>query len=215
MDHQLPEVSLPNEEWDFSGCPVGELFDCWVYEFAREYHRRHGSIPAAWRIWFPLGAGFPQTPYLSVSIPTPSEEVVVSEEDRKRFSEYFAKHPETVSPSGDTFTINWRHSDRTLVEGFKRLLKDKRQRPPAQGKGESKLRKLETDLKRLGAFRLVKVANLSISQATEYSANHKKGAIEIPLYANQADWSMATANVEKLIAGFPVEMAKHTQLKPV
>ena len=33
-DHQLPEVSLANEEWDFSGCPNEEIFDCWVYEFA-------------------------------------------------------------------------------------------------------------------------------------------------------------------------------------
>ena len=43
-DHQLPEVSLANEEWDFSGCPKEEIFDCWVYEFAREYFRRHKEI---------------------------------------------------------------------------------------------------------------------------------------------------------------------------
>jgi hypothetical protein len=212
-DHQLPEGSLANEEWDFSGCPEDEIFDCWVYEFAREYHRRHGKIPGIWRIWFPIGADFPHTPYLNVSRANPSEEVIVNEEDRKRFSEYFEKHPETVSPSGDTFTINWQHSDRALVECFKRLLKDKRPRPPAQGKGRPK--ELGADLKRLGAFRLLKTANLSTTQAMDYSASHRKGAINIPLYVNHADWSKASATIENTMAGFLEEMAKLTKLKPL
>jgi len=88
------------------------------------------------------------------------------------------------------------------------ILKEKRPRPPAQGKGRPKER--EADLIRLGAFRLVKIANLNISQATEYSASHKKGAIEIPLYADQAEWSKASANVERIMAGFSDEMEKLT-----
>ncbi|MDP6128769.1 MAG: hypothetical protein QGH77_04105 [Planctomycetota bacterium] len=137
----------------------------------------------------------------------------MNEEDRKRFSEYFEKHPETVSPSGDTFTINWQHSDRALVECFKRLLKDKRPRPPAQGKGRPK--ELGADLKRLGAFRLLKTANLSTTQAMDYSASHRKGAINIPLYVNHADWSKASATIENTMAGFLEEMAKLTKLKPL
>ena len=209
MDHQLPEVSLANEEWDFSGCPVGELFDCWVYEFAREYHRQHGSIPEAWRIWFPLGAGFPQTPYLSVSIPTPSEEVVVSEEDRKRFSEYFEKHPEVVSHSGDRFTINWRHSDRALVECFRRLLKNKRPTPSVRGKGRPP--SLVTDLNCLGAFRLLKFEQLNSPQAEHYTFE----LLGFALFSGYSKWADACSKVEKIIKRFPEEMAKHTQLKPL
>lgn len=213
LDHQLPEVSLQDNEWDFSGCPVDELFECWVYEFAREYHRRHGSIPEAWRIWFPFGADFPQTPYLSVSRAAPSKE------DVKLVSEWLDKHPEAIvtppvsivetkSQPGLCLKIDWQFSDTVLLKWMRLILKEKRPRPPAQGKGRPKER--EADLIRLGAFRLVKIANLNISQATEYSASHKKGAIEIPLYADQAEWSKASANVERIMAGFSDEMEKLT-----
>jgi hypothetical protein len=87
MDHQLPHVSLREEDWDFSGCPKGEIFDCWVYEFAREYFRRHKTVPEACRMFFPVSDGFPGTPYLCTSRVNPSAE------DVKLVSEWFDKHP--------------------------------------------------------------------------------------------------------------------------
>ena len=212
-DRQLPEVSLANEEWDFSGCPEDKLFDCWVYEFSREYHRRHGKIPDIWHIMFPDGADFPTTPYLKLTRTTQSEEIELSEEDRERIGEYFQKHPKTISPSSDTFTINWRYSDRALVECFKLLLKDQRPMPPAQGKGRPK--ELVSDLKQLGAFRLLKLAKLSVAQAMKHSEINRKGVIEIPIYVNHGEWSKASTSIENIMVGFPEKLAKITQLKPL
>ena len=33
-DHQLPEVSLANEEWDFSGCPEDEIVELLITDGA-------------------------------------------------------------------------------------------------------------------------------------------------------------------------------------
>ena len=85
--------------------------------------------------------------------------------------------------------------------------------PPARGKGRPK--ELGAVLKRLGAFRLLKIANLSIAQAMDHSAIHRKGAINIPLYVNHADWAKTSATIDNMMAGFPEEMAKLTQLKPL
>jgi hypothetical protein len=209
MAQQLPHLSLREEDWDFSGCPAGELFDCWVYEFAREYHRRHGSIPAAWRVWFPFGADFPQTPYLSVSRATPSKE------DYALTVEFLKEHPlrpVVEAKEGDQpdvcLKIDWQFSDTVLLKWMGLFLKEKRPRDATLGVGRPK--EFDADLKQLGAFRLLKIAKLSISQATEYSKKHRKGVIEIPLYANQPTWSMATTKVEKIMVDFPSEMAKLT-----
>jgi len=207
-DHQLPEVSLANEEWDFSGCPKEEIFDCWVYEFSREYHRRHGSIPNAWRIWFPLGADFPYTPYLMVSRVVPSDEV------KKLTAAFLKEHPlrpvieSTGQDSPDLcMKIDWQFSDSVLLKCIRPLLKEKR--PMAATLGVGRRKEPEADLKSLGAFRLNKVANLTISQAIAYSKQHHKGAIKMPIYTDQPMWSLANAKVEKIMEGFLDEMAKH------
>ena len=54
MAHQLPHVSLQKEDWYFSRCPKDEIFDCWVYEFAREYFLRRKTVPEACHMFFPL-----------------------------------------------------------------------------------------------------------------------------------------------------------------
>ena len=87
MAHQLPHVSLQKEDWYFSRCPKDEIFDCWVYEFAREYFRRHKTFPEACHMFFPVSDGFPGTPYLCTSRVNPSAE------DVKLVSEWFDKHP--------------------------------------------------------------------------------------------------------------------------
>ena len=191
-DHQLPEVSLANEEWDFSGCPKDEIFDCWVYEFAREYFRRHKTIPEACRMFFPVPYGFPGTPYLCTSRVKPSEE------DVKFVSEWLDKHPE-VRPDAPLsevvgedqpdlrLKIDWRFSDTVLLRWMKRILNEKRPSSPVQRKGRQEFGVLETDLKCLGAFRLLKIEKLSISQATDYTQSELGDA----LYSEQADWTRA------------------------
>ena len=54
MAHQLPHVSLQKEDWYFSRCPKDEIFDCWVYEFAREYFLRRKTVPEACHMFFPV-----------------------------------------------------------------------------------------------------------------------------------------------------------------
>ena len=200
MDQQLPEVSLPNGEWDFSGCPKDEIFDCWVYEFAREYFRRHKTVPEACHMFFPVSDGFPGTPYLCTSRVNPSEE------DVKFVSEWLDKHPEVrpEPPLSEVkeedqpdvrLKIDWRFSDTVLLRWMKRILNEKRSSPPEQRKGRQEFGVLETDLKCLGAFRLLKIEKLSISQATDYTQNE----LGDPMYSEQADWTRACARVEGVI----------------
>ena len=200
MAQQLPEVSLPNGEWDFSGCPKDEIFDCWVYEFAREYFRRHKTVPEACHMFFPVSDGFPGTPYLCTSRVNPSEE------DVKFVSEWLDKHPEVrpEPPLSEVkeedqpdvrLKIDWRFSDTVLLRWMKRILNEKRSSPPEQRKGRQEFGVLETDLKCLGAFRLLKIEKLSISQATDYTQNE----LGDPMYSEQADWTRACARVEGVI----------------
>jgi len=142
MDHQLQEVSLPNEEWDFSGCPKDEIFDCWVHEFAREYFRRHKTVPEACHMFFPVSADFPNTTYLCTSRVNPSEE------DMKLVSEWLDKHPE-VRPKPPLLEvreedqpdvrlkIDWRFSDTVILQRMKCILREKRPTPPRAEEGEA------------------------------------------------------------------------------
>ena len=162
-DHQLPEVSLANEEWDFSGCPKEEVFDCWVYEFAREYFRRHKEVPEACHFFFPIPNGFPNIPYLCNSRVNPTEK------DVNLVNEWLEKHSETIvkppveigSGKADhnlSLKIDWRYSDIRLIPWIRKILKEQRPHDPIQRKGRQEIGVLQTDLKCLGAFRLVKIA---------------------------------------------------------
>ena len=207
MDHQLPEVSLANEEWDFSGCPKDEIFDCWVYEFAREYFRRHKTIPEACHMFFPISDGFPGTPYLCTSRVNPNEE------DLKLVSEWLDKHPD-VRPkpplsevkeedqSDVRLKIDWRFSDTVLLRWMKRILNEKRPSSPVQRKGRQEFGVLETDLKCLGAFRLVKIAGLKTLEAAEYTMK----VLGEELYVESTNWSEAVSRVDSLVENFASRM---------
>ena len=204
-DHQLPDGSLANEEWDFSGCPEDELFDCWVYEFAREYHRRHGSIPNVWRIWFPTGADFPDTPYLRVPRAAPSKE------DRELTAEFLKEHPvrPIVEAKGDgqpdiCLKIDWQFSDAVLLKWMRLVLKEKRPIEPTQKKGKPP--SIITDLNRLGAYRLVKLEKLKSPQAERYTFD----LLGFALFSGYEKWYAACSSVEKTIEDFSKLMAKYT-----
>ena len=216
MDHQLPHVSLREEDWDFSGCTKDEIFDCWVYEFAREYFRRHKTVLEACHMFFPVSDGFPGTPYLCTSRVNPSEE------DVKLVSEWLDKHPEVrpKPPLSEVreedhpdfrLKIDWRFSDTVLLRWMKRILNEKRPSPPVQRKGRQEFGVLETDLKCLGAFRLLKIGKLSISQATDYTQSELGDA----LYSEQADWTRACARVDGVINNFSDSMSKYNQENPL
>ncbi len=206
-DHQLPEVSLANEEWDFSGCPKDEIFDCWVYEFAREYFRRHKTIPEACRMFFPLPDRFPNTPYLCTSRVNPSEE------DVKLVSEWLDKNPD-VRPkppvsigSGKAdhnlrLKIDWRYSDTQLIPWIRKILKEERPFDPVQRKGRQEFGVLETDLKCLGAFRLVKIAGLKTLEAAEYTMK----VLGEELYVESTNWSEAVSRVGSVVENFASRM---------
>ena len=130
-DHQLPEVSLANEEWDFSGCPNEEIFDCWVYEFAREYFRRHKEVPEACHFFFPNPNGFPNIPYLCNSRVNPTEK------DVNLVNEWLDQKPDIQlkSPLSEVreedqpdirLKIDWRFSNTVLLRCMKRILNEKR-----------------------------------------------------------------------------------------
>ena len=198
---------MANEEWDFSGCPEDEIFDCWVYEFAREYFRRHKTVPEAYHMFFPVSADFPNTPYLCTSRVNPSEE------DVKLVSEWLDKHPE-VRPeppvsigSGKAdhnlrLKIDWRYSDTRLIPWIRKILKEERPHGPVQRKGRPEFGVLETDLKCLGAFRLLKIAGLKAMEAAEYTRN----VLEEELYVESTNWSEAVSRVDSLVENFASRM---------
>ncbi len=68
-------VRLDRREWDFSECPESELYDCWLYEFARELDwvrdfaatRKEKALEYAALNSFLIFSQWPENPYLSVS----------------------------------------------------------------------------------------------------------------------------------------------------
>ena len=203
-DHQLPEVSLVNEEWDFSGCPEDELFDCWVYEFSREYHRRHGSIPNAWRIWFPLGADFPDTAYLKVSKISPNKE------DVKLVAEFLKHNPIRPITEANEYgqpniclKIDWRFSDAVLIKWMRLLLKEKRPKEVKLKLGKPP--SIITALNRLGTYRLIKIEKLKSPQAER----HTFETLGFALFSGYEKWHKACLITEKAIDYFPKEMASY------
>ena len=208
-DHQLPEVSLANEEWDFSGCPKEEIFDCWVYEFTREYFRRHKEVPEACHFFFPIPNGFPNIPYLCNSRVNPTEK------DVNLVNEWLEKHSETIvkppveigSGKADhnlSLKIDWRYSDIRLIPWISKILKEQRPHDPIQRKGRQEIGVLETDLKCLGAFRLVKIARLKTLEAAEYTQK----ILGEELYVESTNWSQAVARVDCITENFPNRMSK-------
>ncbi len=202
-DHQLPEVSLANEEWDFSGCPKEEIFDCWVYEFAREYFRRHKEVPEACHFFFPIPNGFPHIPYLCNSRVNPTEN------DVNLVNEWLDQKPDIQlkSPLSEVreedqpdirLKIDWRFSNTVLLRCMKRILNEKRPSSPVQRKGRQEDGVLETDLKCLGAFRLVKIAGLKTLEAAKYTQK----ILGEELYVESTNWSEAVSRVGSVIENF-------------
>ena len=203
-DHQFPEVLLANEEWDFSGCPEDELFDCWVYEFSREYHRSHGSIPDAWHIWFPLGADFPDTAYLKVSKISPNKE------DVKLVAEFLKHNPIRPITEANEYgqpniclKIDWRFSDAVLIKWMRLLLKEKRPKEVKLKLGKPP--SIITALNRLGAYRLIKIEKLKSPQAERHTFETHSFA----LFSGYEKWHKACLITEKAIDYFPKQMASY------
>jgi hypothetical protein len=96
--------------------------------------------------------------------------------------------------------IDWSFSDTVLLRWMKRILNEKRPSSPVQRKGRQEFGVLETDLKCLGAFRLVKIAGLKTLEAAEYTRRQNKS--KIALYAESTDWSKAISRVSAVIKGF-------------
>jgi len=68
-------VRLDRLEWDFSECPDSEIYDCWLYEFAREVDwvrdfavsQKEKALQYAVLYSFLIFPDWPEKPYLSVS----------------------------------------------------------------------------------------------------------------------------------------------------
>lgn len=66
---------LDRREWDFSECPASEIYDCWLYEFAREVDwvrdfavsQKEKALQYAVLYSFLIFPDWPEKPYLSVS----------------------------------------------------------------------------------------------------------------------------------------------------
>jgi hypothetical protein len=163
-------------------------------------------------MFFPVSDGFPGTPYLCTSRVNPSEE------DVKLVSEWLDKHPEAIvkppvlieSGKADhhlQLKIDWRYSDTRLIPWIRKILKEERPFDPVQRKGRQEFGVLETDLKCLGAFRLVKIAGLKTLEAAEYTMR----VLGEELYVESTNWSEAVSRVDSVVENFASRMDKFIQ----
>ena len=81
---------------------------------------------------------------------------------------------------------------------MKRILNEKRPSTPVQRKGRQEDGVLETDLKCLGAVRLVKIAGLKTLEAAKYTQK----ILGEELYVESTNWSEAVSRVGSVIENF-------------
>jgi len=100
--------------------------------------------------------------------------------------------------------IDWRYSDIRLIPWIRKILKEQRPHDPIQRKGRQEIGVLQTDLKCLGAFRIVKIARLKTLEAAEYTQK----ILGEELYVESTNWSQAVARVDCFTENFPNRMSK-------
>ena len=94
--------------------------------------------------------------------------------------------------------IDLRFSNTVILRRMKRILNEKRPSSPVQSKGRQEDGILETDLKCLGAFCLVKIAGLKTLEATKYTQK----ILGEELYVESTNWSEAVSRVGSVIENF-------------
>jgi len=106
--------------------------------------------------------------------------------------------------------IDWRYSDTRLIPWIRKILKEERPFDPVQRKGRQESGVFETDLKCLGAFRLVKVEGLKTLEA----AKHTEIALGEELYVESTNWSEAVSRVDSIVGNFASRMDEITPKGP-
>ena len=151
--------------------------------------------------------GFPEKPFLSVSKKEIAMNVGIILDERP-LSPVIQERPgvwvdkrRCLASQEELFhfRINWDYSNDAILAEFKEWLSEPGRRPRKEinKKGKGGDRKLLADLKALGAFRLMRHFDGSISDAKRFSAakSHSKS----PLYALNEDWKIAKRKVESLL----------------
>jgi hypothetical protein len=90
--------------------------------------------------------------------------------------------------------IQWEAADKTLVKDFRRWLKAQRPFPAKTRRGKSAVREFMSDLKALGAYRLMRV--MSVAEAIRHTAKLRRGN---PLFLKGPDWYKARRRAKAVI----------------
>ena len=170
--------------WHFAACGDSELHDDW------------GIV-----LQIPLG--FPDHPYLSIKhephkLPPPIPGGGLIDLDppfgEKQNMLKAGVPPFALEAGGYNIFINWGYPDKRLVQDFAAWLKQARERPPWEVRGRSRAREMLTDLKALGAYRLLKT--MTAEQALAYT----KRVVQHGLYVKLPDWYEAKRRALDVLA---------------
>ncbi len=212
-------LPIKREDWDFSSCPVGELMECCLYEYARssaqflaDYEQRK-HLNAAAGNFAPLPHGFglsmecpeyPTIPWLKIDPKIRRMRVrgFFNFADVGFAPAYPHQSPGFNPQTGEEvgiFEISWGCSANQIVADFKKWVKarHKTQQAKISDSGAIWPQRLQKSAKgmlnNLGAWRLRQ--QMSYTEALELTWEHLKE----PLFKNQAAWIRAKRKAEKFL----------------
>lgn len=97
-------------------------------------------------------------------------------------------------PKAHVVRVRWDYSNKELMKAFKLWLEKNRPFPAIQdGRGKSKLKKYETDLKALAAYRLMRT--FKVPEAMDYMKKCGRN----PLFQKECDWSTAKSRAANVL----------------
>jgi hypothetical protein len=212
---------LKQSEWDFRKCPEESVWDCWLFEFSREHVKRGGKLNWELEDYFTPDMQFPRTPFLQLikggRSPVKSDDDFTEKsseqkdiDDRDPLITYLSiwgrynpihatKNPEDEHDIW-RLKINWDLSDSKLVDDFRRFIESARPKkhPPNELRGHKPLNARWSELKMLGAYRLLQ-AGFKAAKAMEYTEK----CSGMPLFSTVQSWYQAKKTVNRVLERWP------------
>ena len=214
QQHKGEPINLPEEEWDFQECPKYEIWDCWLFEYSREFVRQGNVLPNVLLDFFTPDKQFPETPYLKIApksrLHGGKPNTLPASKDEEKLGKWLAVwgdynpiHAIKEDPNWDdiwTIRIDWTLPPKKLTEDFRQFILNVRpkDRKAVENRGINPRGARKSELKKLGAYRLLE-AGFSPVQAMEYSVKING---YIP-YVAQPDWYKASKDVNRILSDWP------------
>ena len=149
------------------------------------------------QLYLELAPGFPEKPYLKTKVKPPTA-------GHAQLADLFPPSIRDADNCGDAkpqfaahyfanIFIKWETPDKKLLKDFAKWLKNHRPFPARSRRGKSSARTNMSELKALGAYRLLKTMTAPEAMA------HTEKFIQGGLYAQAPDWYEARRNAKKIL----------------